>query len=198
MSDELETAYVDKSEKLCRKKCEECFDGKLNLLPYFVSIMVIAIGFVFLILFLRGRIPVEIKVEETVEYATNSYIYPSCPDYVRSCKSRFPYKHTTKNTSAAFITFIICASCVLAIAIVCVAMLAINANKSELTRTKLCALYSKFDEIKISDLESELKNSITEERQKSKENDATVTGYYPKNKAAADIFKAYANAIAEL
>lgn len=202
MSDELETACVEKIEELCRKKCEEisedkfkekydiCFARNLNDLACFISIMVIAIGFVFLLLFLRGRIPTEIKVEETVEYSTNSYVYPYYPNYAQFYKNRFPYKHTTKNSAAAFITFIICASCVLAIAIFCVAMLAINANKSELTRKKLCALKYGCDKVEpyLSDENTKLRQTY----------DGVQTEYYPKNKAAADIFKAYANAIAEL
>lgn len=181
-----------KTEMNSVRKCDECLPCKLNCLYCFISVIVITIGLVLFVDILCGGIPTETKIEETVEYSTNSYICPSYSDYVQFYKNRFPYKHAVKNSLAAFIAFMICSSCVLAVTIICVTMIAINANKNEMKRKKLCVLKLEKEKLELLLNEDETKVKETSENWK------LVTEYYPKNKAAADIFKAYANAIAEL
>lgn len=177
-------------EKKYKEKCEDAFISKMNCLSSIVSVVAIVIGSVLLTLFLYGRIPIEIKVEETLEYSTSSYIYPCYTDYVQFHKNRFPYRHVTKKSFAPLITFIICVSCVLATAIICVAVLAGNAYKCGLAREKLCALKCVCDKVQ---------PCLTDENTKASQiYDGAQTEYYPKNKAVADVFKAYASAIAEL
>ena len=178
----------------CKNKSMRCCKVLKSYICFIVATVLFVLMIIALLWFANRYLfcgnSIAIQSGQTVEYSTSSYIYPCYPDYVQFYKNRFPYRRTVKNSSAAFITFIICASCVLAIAIVCVALLAINANKSELTRKKLCALKSACDKV-----ESCLSDENTKLRQTY---DGVQTEYYPKNKAAADIFKAYANAIAEL
>ena len=168
----------DKNEGQNKECCEPLKKGVWNLWVTIVLSIIIACLITCCIVFVYSDYPRKL---ETVEHVINSQTQFCCRSRCCSCCCHSccglpkddPFtdlsenKNVTKNSSAAFITFIICASCVLAIAIVCVAMLAINANKSELTRKKLYAMYSTYKEIKISDLDSELK--IDEETQKQKE-----------------------------
>ncbi len=154
------------SEKNSCNKYDESFACKLNSISCVMSVVVIVIGVALFVVLFYGEIPAERKIEEAIEYSTNS--------------------------SAAFITFIICVSCVLAVTIICVSLLAINVNKNELKRKKLCGLKCEKDILKslLKEGESKLNETIEDEK--------TMTEYYPKNKAVADIFKAYASAVADL
>lgn len=206
----------DKNEGHNKECCESIKKGFWNLWVTIVLSIIIVVLTTCCIVFFNNFFPRESQEVQTIGCATKSQtkICKQKQDKVCfqnrccNCCCRFvqydsPIEssentHITKNSSAAFITFIICASCVLAIAIVCVAVLAINANKSELTRKKLCALYLKFDEIKISELDSEPKDNEIDKKQNKDASEEHKTEYYPKNKAVADIYKAYANAIADI
>ena len=179
-----------------KKQNGKCYEtsskGAWNLFTIIVLAMIIAGLLWFGSRYYFCEHSIAIQEEQTVEYETSSCLYPSYPDYAQFYKNRFPYRHVTKNSSAAFIAFIVCATCVLVVAILSVTMFEMHANKSELARKKLCALKCEKDTIEylLKDFESKLKETT--------ENGNTETEYYPKNKAVADIYKAFANAIADI